>query len=247
PIAAPTGLRASLEGGRVGLVWDRPAESDLVVAYQAEVAGRDGAFTPLSEDWTPLPTADEDVPFWIADGSRLPGEEVTYRVVGRDLFGRRTPPSEPVTVRVPVALAMPQPQVTNAEVGDRTITLHWAIEPSGDVAGFMLLRAASGEADPEPVSPLLPPQVTAWTDEGLRGGTDYYYYVAAFAADGTGVVGPVWVQRAVNPNPPGAPTGLSVEPREASLVVSWQSPADDDVGRYQVFAGRPGTPFESLT
>lgn len=247
PLAAPTGLRADVQDGTVGLLWDRPAESELVVAYQAEVLGPGGVFTPLADEWTPLPTADEDVPFWIADGSRLPGEEVTYRVVGRDLFGRRTPPSEPVTVRVPVALALPQPQVTNAEVGDRTITLHWAIEPSGDVAGFMVLRAASGEADPEPVSPLLPPQVTAWTDEGLRGGTDYYYYVAAFAADGTGVVGPVWVQRAVNPNPPGAPTGLSVEPREASLVVSWQSPADDDVGRYQVFAGRPGTPFESLT
>jgi hypothetical protein len=247
PLGAPTGLRADVQDGTVGLLWDRPAESDLVVAYQAEVLGPGGAFTPLADEWTPLPTADDDAPFWIADGSRLPGEEVTYRVVGRDLFGRRTPPSEPVTVRVPVALALPQPQVTNAEVGDRTITLHWAIEPSGDVAGFMVLRAASGEADPEPVSPLLPPQVTAWTDEGLRGGTDYYYYVAAFAADGTGVVGPVWVQRAVNPNPPGAPTGLSVEPREASLVVSWQSPADDDVGRYQVFAGRPGTPFESLT
>lgn len=247
PLAAPTGLRADVQDGTVGLLWDRPAESELVVAYQAEVLGPGGAFTPLADEWTPLPTADDDAPFWIADGSRLPGEEVTYRVVGRDLFGRRTPPSEPVTVRVPVALALPQPQVTNAEVGDRTITLHWAIEPSGDVAGFMVLRAASGEADPEPVSPLLPPQVTAWTDEGLRGGTDYYYYVAAFAADGTGVVGPVWVQRAVNPNPPGAPTGLSVEPREASLVVSWQSPADDDVGRYQVFAGRPGTPFESLT
>ncbi|HZW28424.1 MAG TPA: hypothetical protein VFF08_08195 [Trueperaceae bacterium] len=247
PLGAPTGLRADVQDGTVGLLWDRPAESELVVAYQAEVLGPGGVFTPLADEWTPLPTADEDAPFWIADGSRLPGEEVTYRVVGRDLFGRRTPPSEPVTVRVPVALALPQPQVTNAEVGDRTITLHWAIEPSGDVAGFMVLRAASGEADPEPVSPLLPPQVTAWTDEGLRGGTDYYYYVAAFAADGTGVVGPVWVQRAVNPNPPGAPTGLSVEPREASLVVSWQSPADDDVGRYQVFAGRPGTPFESLT
>ena len=247
PIAAPTGLRASLEGGRVGLVWDRPTESELVVAYQAEVLGPGGAFTPLSDEWTPLPTADEDAPFWIADEGRLPGEEVTYRVVGRDLFGRRTPPSEPVTVRVPVALALPQPQVTNAEVGDRTITLYWAIEPSGDVAGFMVLRAASGEEDPEPVSPLLPPHVTAWTDEGLHGGTDHYYYVAAFAADGTGVVGPVWVQRAVNPNPPGAPTGLSVEAREASLVVSWRAPADDDVGRYQVYAGRPGTPFESLT
>lgn len=251
PLGAPTGLRATVQGGSVGLIWDRPDDSELVVAYRAEVVGPDGTARPLGEEWTPLPipgdTPEEDAPFWIADEGRTPGETVTYRVVGRDLFGRLTPPSAAVTVQVPIARALPQPQVTSADVGDRAITLHWDIAPSDDVAWFRVLRALSPTADPVPVSPLLAAQERSWTDEGLLGGTDYYYYVAAYAEDGSGVVGPVWAQRAVNPNPPGAPTRLVVEAREASLVVSWRPPLDEDVGRYQVYAGRPGTPFDAMT
>jgi|GEM_PF-1072888 len=247
PLGAPTGLRAAVDGADVGLVWDRPAEDELVVAYRAEVIGPDGTAAPLSEEWTPLPSPDEaEAPFWIVDQGRAPGETVSYRVVGRDLFGRLTPPSETVTVRVPVALALPQPVVTSAESGDRTVTLHWAMEPSDDVASLVVLRAPSPQEEPVPVSPPLSPLARTWTDEGLRGGTDLYYYVAAVAADGTAAVSPVWAQRAVNPNPPGAPTDLDVAAREASLVVSWQAPPEDDVGRYQVYAGRPGDPFEAM-
>src|SRR5690606_15143480 len=92
PIAAPTGLRASLEGGRVGLVWDRPTDCALVVAYLAEVLGPGGAFSALGDQWAPLPPAAADAPFCIAAEGRVPGEEVTSRVVGRELFGRRTSP-----------------------------------------------------------------------------------------------------------------------------------------------------------
>ncbi len=251
PLDAPTGLRATVQGGSVGLIWDRPDESELVVAYRAEVVEPDGSARPLSEAWTPLPTEgetpEEDAPYWIVDEGRTPGETVTYRVVGRDLFGRRTPPSAALTVRVPVALDLPQPQVTSADVGDRSITLHWAVPPSEDVAGFRVLRATDPDDDPEPVSPLLGTSERSWTDEGLTGGTDYYYYVAAYAEDGSGVVGPVWAQRAVNPHPPGAPGGLAVEPREDSLVLRWRPPQDEDVGRYQVYAGRPGTPFDAMS
>src|SRR5690606_7009334 len=85
-LTAPTGLPVTIENGAVGLLWDRPDEQDLLVAYRAEVVGPSGAVAPLGEDWAPLPTPEdadaEGAPFWILDEGRLPGETVTYRVVG---------------------------------------------------------------------------------------------------------------------------------------------------------------------
>ncbi len=251
PLGAPIGLTAAVDGGSVGLIWDRPDEAELVVAYRAEVLGEDGEPRLLSEDWTPLPVAEaepeEEAPFWIRDDGRAPGEVVRYRVVGRDLFGRNTPPSEVVVVEIPEATILPQPLITRADVGDRSITLHWAVDPADHVAGLTVLRSTTLEGTPEPITPMLPPMARTWTDDGLVGGRDYYYYVAAYDEDGRGVVGPVWTQRAVNPNPPGPPSGLVVDEREESLVLTWIPPDEQDLGRFQVYSGRPGTDFAGMT
>src|SRR5690606_20391199 len=102
-------------------------------------------------------------------------------------------------------------------------------------------------AEPALISPLLEPSVTNWTDEDLLGGEDYHYAVAAFDASGAAAIGPIWTQRAVNPNGPEAVAGLALEPTAAALLLTWQAPPQIDVGRYQVYAGRPGTPFDEMT
>ena len=251
PLVAPAGLRATPTAEGIELIWDRPNEETLVFAYLIEVISQDGSVGLLSENWSTIPAEEEPgevpAPFWAKDEGRQPGDVLRYRIVGRDLFGRLTPRSEEALVVVPDPFGLPQPIVVDAETGDRTITLRWAVEPDERVAAAVVLRALSLEAEPESVSPALHPSTRSWTDEGLRGGVDYHYYVAVVDADGRSAASPIWTQRAVNPNPPGAPAALKLTPTETSLTLGWTPPPEDDVGRYQVFTARPGTPFEQMT
>lgn len=255
PLSAPSGLRATPSGAGIDLIWDRPAEEDLVFAYRVwSGAAGAGELTPLTEDWftLPLPAAegdpeDAEASSWYRDESRAPGSNVAYTVVGRDLFGRETPPSLSVVAVVPDPRGLPQPLVVGAEVGDLTITLDWALETDERVVAVGVLRSRGQDVPPVLVSPLLDPSQTSWTDEGLFGGVDYYYAVAAFDATGRAAVGPTWVQRAVNPNGPDAVNGLRLKPAETAMLLSWNAPQQPDVGRYQVYAARPGTPFEEMT
>lgn len=249
PLDAPGGLRAQPAADGIALRWTAADEDTLVFGYRVEALGPDGAFRPLNEGWITPPTPDEDEqdPLWFVDGTpRLIGTTATYRLVGRDLFGRETPPSAPVTVAIADPNALPQAIIVDAESGDRTITLRWAVDPDPRMAAMAVLRATSPDATPQLASPLFTPDVLEWTDEGLRGGVDYYYAIAAFDRDGLASVGPMWAQRAINPHPPGAPSALSVEPRTDGLDLRWSAPPEDDVGRYQVFGGRPGTPLEGM-
>jgi hypothetical protein len=247
PLAAPTGLTATPTADGVALAWDRPVEAELVVAYRVERRRESGGVDSLSETWTPLPTEDAQGAFFQLDDGLAPGEAATYVVVGRDLFGRTTPPSAPATAIALDPVGLPRPLVVDAATGDRTIELRWAFEDDPRVVAIGVLRAEALDGEPELASPLLPPDARSWTDAGLRGGTDYHYAVAAFDADGTASVGPVWTQRAVNPNPPAAPTDLRLEAAEAALHLTWVAPADPEVARYQVYAGRPGTAFDAMT
>jgi hypothetical protein len=250
PLDPPTGLVAEPAPGGVGLRWIAADERTLVFGYRVEVGTAGGAFVDLGGGWLTPPVPDPAVPdpLWFVDDTpRAPGSQVAYRVVGRDLFGRETPPSEPVVLVVPDADAIPQAIVVDAESGDRSITLRWGLEHDPRVVAIGVLRAPSLDDAPQLVSPLLGPGADRWTDEGLRGGTDYYYAIAAFDRGGIASIGPLWAQRALNPNPPGAPGAVTATPRADGLALAWQPPAEDDIGRYQVFAGRPDAPFERMT
>jgi hypothetical protein len=250
PLDAPTGLVAEPATDGIGLRWTAADERTLVFGYRVEVRQPDGTFADLGGGWLTPPSVDDEDPdpYWLIDDSeRTPGEVVTYRLIGRDLFGRETPPSATVAYTVTDPFAPPPAIIVDAQTGDRSITLRWAVEPDARVVAVAVLRAASLEDTPQLVSPLFPPDTDTWTDTGLRGGTDYYYAIAAFDAEGLATVGPAWAQRAVNPNPPGAPARLSADPRTDGFDLSWQAPPEDDVGRYQVYGGRPGTALADMT
>lgn len=250
PLEPPDGLAVEPTVDGVGLRWRAADEATLVFGYRVEVRGAGGAFVDLGSGWLTPPEPDEAAPdpFWFVDDTPYPvGLEVVYRVVGRDLFGRETPPSASVALVIPDPLAFPRGLVVDAQSGDRTVTLRWAIEPDPRVVAVGVVRAEHPDDPPVLVSPLFAASVDTWTDEGLRGGRDYLYAIAAYTEEGLASVGPAWVQRALNPHPPGAPLAPVATPGTDGVSLRWAAPADDDVGRYQVYGGRPGTPFEAMT
>jgi len=255
PLAPPTGLRVTPTGDAIELSWDRGDETDLVFGYRVTVSVDGGDPLDLSPVWLapPAPESDDgrgavvEAPYWFRDEGRLAGEVAAYQVVGRDLFGRVTPPSLAAVIVVPDPVPLPQPLVIDGSSGDHTITLAWALEPDDRVSAVGVLRTRDIDAEPTLVSPLLAPDATTWTDVGLVAGADYHYAVAAFDAAGRASVSPIWTQRAINPRGPDGPSELVIEPTPTALLLSWTASPQVDVGRYQVFAGRPGTPFETWT
>ena len=254
PLPAPTGLTATPTQAGVELIWDRGAESDLVFAYRIRVSVDGQPAADLTDDWFAPPAAAEagsEVPYFLVDEGRAPGENIVYSVVGRDLFGRETPTSAEVAVLIPDPEPLPQALVIDGVSGDRDVTLTWLLEPDARITAVAVFRSASHDAAPVIVSPLLAPETTSWTDTGaslgLVGGKDYYYAVAALDASGTGTLSPIWAQRVVNPHGPDAATGLSLEASETALLLSWTAPPQSDVGHYQVYAGRPGAPLAGMT
>ena len=255
PLAAPSGLRAIPTAAGIELIWDRAAEQDLVFAYRIWTAAPGaGQPTLLTPDWftppAPAPEGDDGVveeTYWYRDEGREPGTAVQYSIIGRDLFGRETPPTTPVLAVMPDPRALPQPLVVEAATGDRSISLTWAVEPDERIVAIGVLRSRGLDVDAELVSPLLEPSATSWTDENLLGGEDYHYAIAAFDADGAAAIGPIWTQRAVNPKGPEAVSDLTLEPSTTALLLTWTAPPQVDVGRYQVYAGRPGASFEEMT
>lgn len=255
PLSPPTGLVATPAGEAIELMWDRGSDSDLVFGYRVTVAVDGSEPSELTPMWLapPAPEADDgrgnvvEAPYWFRDEGRLPGEVASYQVIGRDLFGRVTPPSLASVVIVPDPVPLPQPLVIDSVPGDHDITLTWALEADERVTAVGVLRTRDIDAAPTLVSPLLPVDATSWTDVGLVAGADYHYAVAAFDTRGSGSLSPLWTQRAVNPRGPDGPSGLRIEATPTALLLSWTAPPQVDVGRYQVFAGRPGTPFDQMT
>ncbi|HET8984327.1 MAG TPA: hypothetical protein VFN03_01085 [Trueperaceae bacterium] len=254
PLPAPTGLRATPNQAGVELIWDRGAESGLVFAYRIRASVDGGESVDLTENWFAPPAPPEggpEVPHFLVDEGRTRGQSVGYSVVGRDLFGRETPPSAEVSVLIPDPQPLPQALVIDGVSDDLDVTLTWALERDPRVAAVAVYRSSSLDVAPVIVSPLLAPSTTGWTDTGapigLVGGTDYYYAVAALDATGAGTLSPIWAQRVVNPHGPDPATDLRIEPTETALLLSWTAPPQRDVGHYQVYAGRPGTPLASMT
>lgn len=102
-----------------------------------------------------------------------------------------------------------------------------------------------------------PVSATAFADAGLSNTVTYYYYVVALDAEGfesrwsnfnsdCAVDGPDCVEATpLNPNPPGAPTGVTVtDPATGGrLNVSWLANPENDIRYYEVFWGLvAGTP-----
>lgn len=246
PLAAPTGLAATPTAAGIELVWDRPSEDSLVFAYLVEAAEGDGDFAPVSDDWTPLPPENEsDGPYFRDE--RAAGETVRYRLVGRDLFGRETPPSDEIVATGFDADPLAQVYVVDSRSDAGDITLEWEFAGDERVIGLQVLRTEGVDEAPEPVSELLDTDVDEWTDTDVVAGVDYHYAVAAVTADDRVVVGPLWTQRSINLEGPSAATNLRLAEHVDTLTLSWDAPSDDDVSHYLVYAGRPGDDFDLFT
>ncbi len=252
PLEALSGLLARPTSDGINLRFDRPAEERLIVGFEVIEVLPDGSERTVTEEIQPfaLPGANgTDVPEarWTDTTARPEGATVRYRVRPVDLFGRVGPSSEVAEATVPSVDPFPVVPIERVDVGDRALTLHWTRPDDPRVVAVGVLRAMSLEEDPELIAGPLHPSITSFRDAPLSGGQDYTYALVTFDADGRSrSVGPLWAERAVNPNPPAAPAGLKVQATETHLVLSWTPALEPDVAHYEVFAGAEDEPVSAM-
>ena len=246
PLPAISGLEAEADAEGIRLRWHLPEEG-FVVAFRVfrtdpdgterDVSGG-GLFISQRED--PETGALVLPEVFLHDGEVEINTTYAYSVAGVNVMGRETPRSDPVSIFFPDPEPLEVPVVSAVDVRDREIELFWA--PPGDerVAAIGVVRTLDPVVDPDLLTPeMLPPSSTNWVDGSVEGGVSYYYALVAMDEHGRSFgPGSYWAARAVNLQPPSAPTGLSLEATEESLILDWEAPPEPDVHGYQIFLVR---------
>jgi hypothetical protein len=247
PAPVPAGLEGEADESGIRLRWELPEEG-FVVAYRIYRVDPDGTEQSLVPDGlfvAPEPdpeTGELRIPEVLFRDTEVEvNETYGYQVAAVTLFGIETPRSEAVEVFFPDPTPVAVPGITGVDVRDLEIELFWAPAEDPRITGFGVVRALDPEEEePELLTPEpLPAGATDWTDTSVEGGVSYYYGLVAYDAFG-GVHGPGFLRatRGANLTPPSAPTGLTLEPTEESLLLSWSAPPETDLQGYQVLLVR---------
>ncbi len=212
---APGSLAIVPGDGRVDVSWTAPADGGAAITgYAVEVQVAGGAWSPVAPSRIVGTTASVD--------GLVNGTSVAVRVAAINARGTGPWSSISATPRtVPDA-----PAVASATPGDGAVTLDVEAPASdgGDpVTGYVVQQRIAGGAWAAPVE-------VAFDDasaviSGLANGVAVELRVAAQNAAGVGAWSTVV---SVTPRTvPDAPTGLSVEARDAAVWITWAPPAFD--------------------
>lgn len=236
---APSDLRAEPTPQGVRLEWTRASSQGDIPTPSFRVLRDDGAgFKPLGSG----PVLYRSEPENGGDGAPLfnddkaPVEQrVRYTVTGLDIFGRETPPADPVEVFVPDFDALLPPKGFKAEVQGAAVVLAWEARQNPHTTGYLLEKSAFSEGPYTPLSEkALSRTTTGFTDTNTVPGQRVFYRIASL--DPRGKAGspcaPVGVLcRAAGPPP--VPQGLEAILGMNVVTLRWQAVAGHLLG-YQV-------------
>jgi hypothetical protein len=224
---APAGLRAEATKAGAVLYW-RPVPEDRampVMAYAVERdwPGQSGA--PLSEE--PLfmaATWGEDEPAF-KDADAPVEQEITYRVYGLDVFGRRGAPAT-VKIFMPDLKALDPPTFLTAEPDEGRVGLSWKRNESPNTAGYVVERSFASNGIYETLTPKgLGPDKESYDDKGLMPGSFYYYRVRSIGPRGDlgEPTSPV-MATPLSVGAPERPEGLKADVGPTRVRLTWDKP-----------------------
>ncbi|MEK5026081.1 pectinesterase family protein [Paenibacillus sp. FSL M7-1046] len=219
-LPAPEQLAAVSRNAQLELSWNavKYAESYTVKQWNA-TADR---YEPVAEGLT-------DTAYRI--GGLTNGQTYRFVISAVNVAGEGGD-SLPVEAQPLPALATPEVTV---QAGDSAVKVNWTAV--GDAQSYRVTRALSPEGPYE----LLAAEIsgTSYDDTGLANGTPYYYKVAAAAGTRSGlasdVAGTVPFQ---NAGQPGIPQGVTAEPGNGEVKLSWTASAGNS--SYRIIRSETG-------
>jgi Tol biopolymer transport system component/subtilase family serine protease len=212
--AAPTGLKALVNGKDVTLTWTANTESDLDGYNIYRTLG--GTKTKVNTSVVkPATYADSN----IADGS------YTYEVTAVDIYGNESSPSTGAPAKVYAPL-LTQPVTPT---GQKTITIHGSnaeadasveisIEVSGSVTKVTVTADSAGKFSSELTLTSVETRVTAKSTD-KAGNISRISNMAVIVYD----------------EPPSAPTGLNASVEGSNVSLTWDPNPEIDIAGYNVF------------
>jgi len=230
---APGELRADATRSGAALYW-RPVPEDRampVMAYAVERDWSGQSGTALTEG--PLfmgASWDKDEPAF-NDVDAPVEEELTYRVYGVDVFGRRGSPAS-VKIFMPDLKALDPPGSLTAEPEEGLVSLGWKPNESPNTAGYVVERSFASEGVYETLTPKgLGPGEDSYDDKGLTPGSYYYYRVRSIGPRGKlgEPTSPVMASPA-SEGAPERPEGLKADVGPTRVRLTWDKPKDRVAG-----------------
>ncbi|WP_193598113.1 LamG-like jellyroll fold domain-containing protein [Microbacterium sp. YJN-G] len=231
--SAPTGLQASAGDDGITLTWTA-AESGFGVDEYRIHRSAEAGFTPSAET---LIGTSEQLSF--LDETAAPGDAY-YRVVAVGPGENAGPPSDEVHIVVPDTTPPSAPTGLTAVVDQDSVSLSWTASTDDvGVTGYQVHRGDAAGFTPSSTTLLGTTAETSYVDADRPASAGDFYRVIAVDAAGN-ASDPSEAAEATEPDttPPSAVTGVSAEPGESGVNVSWQAAGDDvGVAAYRVFRG----------
>jgi uncharacterized protein len=218
--------------------WNYAYHAQTYIAYVVEraVAG-DGRFTSITKDPivpaenTPAPSGIIHVVDTLADNKIV----FTYRIRGITAFGETGPVTPPLSGHGKKALSA-APAIKKVTVEDNVrVALQWGYPATvlSELTGFQVERAFSANGPFMPISSVLKPEVTTYTD--LKPGGSNYYRIIALGMDDKSYSFPHLAQLldSISPAPP---VKLMASIDTTGLVtLKWNAGTEPDLLGYRVY------------
>ena len=227
PLApAPDGVQTKTDERGVLLSWSPPAENRQLPAIAYVVERDGGGQTTAAVTAKPVVPGvkwDAKIPL-VLDSNAPPNEMLTYRVYCVDAFGRR---SQPASIRIffPDYHALEPPDPVTAASSPGKIVVTWQAAQKPNLAGYLVERALLADGPYEALSAqALPASTTQYEDDGLPGGTTYYYRVRAVNSRGDlGNPSTAATVQSKNPGKPPKVDGLAADAGQTRVRLTWKA------------------------
>lgn len=232
----PSGLNASLAGGRVRLVWAAAENAHHYNIYRDST----GVITKKSAKYNTNQNEfeDEDV---------REGETYYYFVTtavksagGKSKYIESEPagPLKVETVDKTPPGAVEALKIEHAENGK--VRLSWTGPQTGPAAAHYIISRGESEAA-SALKEIKTQDVLSFEEEGLENEKQYYYSVAAVSKNGVKgpPAGPIPV-KLKDTIAPAAPRGIAAAAHPGRIELSWERPADADTAYYTIYKSEDG-------
>ena len=166
------------------------------------------------------------------------GEKYYYTLVAVDNSFNESERSAVIEVIAPDSIPPSEPSGLFAQAEDTKVTLSWPKNMEGDLAGYRLYRSESEDGSGEYIREGNDISATATTyiDGNVQNGKIYWYYLTAFDVAGNeGAPSDKVVAKPRDDTPPEPPAGLTGEPTESGVNLTWSLNPEKDIAGYRVW------------